>query len=63
MEVGNSGIFRQEMLDPLGVDVDVMAWGLSLERLLMLMYGFEDIRDVHGTLCDLQLLRDVEVVY
>jgi phenylalanyl-tRNA synthetase alpha chain len=27
------------------------------------MYGFEDIRDVHGTLCDLQLLRDVEVVY
>jgi phenylalanyl-tRNA synthetase alpha chain len=63
VEVGNSGIFRQEMLDPLGVDVDVMAWGLSLERLLMLMYGFEDIRDVHGTLCDLELLRDVEVVY
>jgi phenylalanyl-tRNA synthetase alpha chain len=27
------------------------------------MYGFEDIRDVHGTLCDLELLRDVEVVY
>jgi len=27
-----------------------------------LMYGFEDVRDVHGTLCDLELLRDVEVV-
>ncbi len=39
-----------------------MAWGLSLERLLMLVYGFEDIRDVHGTLCDLGLLRDVEVM-
>jgi phenylalanyl-tRNA synthetase alpha chain len=63
VEVGNSGIFRQEMLDPLGVDVDVMAWGLSLERLLMLIYGFEDIRDVHGTLCDLELLRDVEVMH
>jgi len=63
VEVGNSGIFRDEVLRPLGVEADVMAWGLSLERLLMLMYGFEDIRDVHGTLCDLQLLRDVEVVY
>jgi len=63
VEVGNSGIFREEVLSPLGVDCDVMAWGLSLERLLMLMYGFEDIRDVHGTLCDLELLRDVEVVY
>ena len=63
VEVGNSGIFRSEVLEPLGVEADVMAWGLSLERLLMLMYGFEDIRDVHGTLCDLELLRDVEVVY
>ncbi|WP_135303308.1 phenylalanine--tRNA ligase subunit alpha [Haloarcula amylovorans] len=62
VEVGNSGIFRDEVLDPLGVDCDVMAWGLSLERLLMLMYGFEDIRDVHGTLCDLELLRETEVM-
>ncbi|WP_226011695.1 phenylalanine--tRNA ligase subunit alpha [Halomicrobium salinisoli] len=63
VEVGNSGIFRDEVLEPLGVDCDVMAWGLSLERLLMLMYGFEDIRDVHGTLADLELLRSEEVVY
>ncbi len=63
VEVGNSGIFRDEVLEPLGVDCDVMAWGLSLERLLMLMYGFEDIRDVHGTLADLELLRETEVVY
>ncbi len=27
----------------------------------MLMYGFDDIRDVHGTLCDLELLRETEV--
>ncbi|WP_435196922.1 phenylalanine--tRNA ligase subunit alpha [Natronomonas sp. EA1] len=62
VEIGNSGIFREEVLRPLGVECDVMAWGLALERLLMLMYGFEDIRDVHGTLCDLDLLRNVEVV-
>jgi len=63
VEVGNSGIFREEVLSPLGVECDVMAWGLSLERLLMLMYGFEDIRDVHGTLCDLELLRTTEVLH
>ncbi|MFB6117412.1 phenylalanine--tRNA ligase subunit alpha [Halosegnis sp.] len=62
VEIGNSGIFREEVLRPLGVEADVMAWGLALERLLMLMYGFEDIRDVHGTLCDLDLLRNVEVL-
>ncbi|MFC7156072.1 phenylalanine--tRNA ligase subunit alpha [Halomarina halobia] len=63
IEIGNSGIFRPEVLEPLGVDCDVMAWGLALERLLMLTYGFEDIRDVHGTLCDLDLLRSVEVMH
>ncbi len=63
MEIGNSGIFRPEMLEPLGVDADVMAWGLALERLLMLVSGFEDIRDVHGTLADLDFLRSVEVEY
>ena len=63
VEIGNSGLFREEVLAPLGVDCTVMAWGLALERLLMLMYGFEDIRDVHGTLCDLELLRTTEVVH
>jgi phenylalanyl-tRNA synthetase alpha chain len=29
----------------------------------MLIYGFDDIRDVHGTLCDLDLLRETEVLY
>jgi len=63
IEIGNSGMFREEVLRPLGVECDVMAWGLALERLLMLMYGFDDIRDVHGTLCDLDLLRSVEVLH
>jgi len=63
IEIGNSGMFRPEMLEPLGVDCDVMAWGLALERLLMLVTGAEDIRDVHGTLCDLDYLRSAEVLY
>ncbi len=34
IEVGNSGMFRPEMLRPMGLpeDVTVIAWGLSLER-------------------------------
>ncbi|AZH24129.1 phenylalanine--tRNA ligase subunit alpha [Haloplanus aerogenes] len=63
IEIGNSGMFREEVLRPLGVECNVMAWGLALERLLMLMYGFDDIRDVHGTLCDLDLLRETEVLH
>ncbi|MFP4629008.1 MAG: phenylalanine--tRNA ligase subunit alpha, partial [Halobacteriales archaeon] len=63
IEIGNSGIFRDEMLRPLGVDSDVMAWGLALERLAMLVTGEADIRNVHGTLVDLDFLRSSEVVY
>lgn len=34
VEIGNSGMFRPEMLRPMGLpaDVRVIAWGLSLER-------------------------------
>ena len=37
VEVGNSGVFRPEMLLPMGLpeNVSVIAWGLSLERLLL----------------------------
>jgi phenylalanyl-tRNA synthetase alpha chain len=63
IEIGNSGMFRPEMLEPLGIEADVMAWGLALERLLMLVTGAEDIRDVHGTLCDIDFLRNAEVNY
>jgi phenylalanyl-tRNA synthetase alpha chain len=63
VEIGNSGIFRDEVLRPLGVESDVMAWGLALERLMMLVTGAEDIRDVHGTLVDLDYLREEEVIY
>ncbi|WP_330630512.1 phenylalanine--tRNA ligase subunit alpha [Halocatena halophila] len=63
IEIGNSGLFRPEVLEPLGVECDVMAWGLALERLAMLMTGAEDIRDLHGTLADLDFLRTAEVTH
>ncbi|WP_331232898.1 phenylalanine--tRNA ligase subunit alpha [Natronorarus salvus] len=63
IEIGNSGMFRPEVLEPLGVECDVMAWGLALERLAMLVTGAEDIRDLHGTLVDIDFLRNAEAIY
>ena len=49
IEVGNSGLFRQEMLDPLGCgDKSTVAWGLGLERIAMLLYGIEKLSDLVG---------------
>ncbi|BHF83017.1 hypothetical protein SprV_0802615800 [Sparganum proliferum] len=48
VEVGNSGIFRPEMLRPMGLPegVTAIAWGLSLERPTMIRYGYKNIRDL-----------------
>ncbi|KAH9489632.1 hypothetical protein Btru_037337 [Bulinus truncatus] len=50
VEIGNSGVFRPEMLLPMGLpnDVSVIAWGLSLERPTMIKYGIDNIRDLVG---------------
>ncbi|XP_053991492.1 phenylalanine--tRNA ligase alpha subunit-like isoform X2 [Hylaeus volcanicus] len=50
IEVGNSGIFRPEMLRPMGFpeDVSVIAWGLSLERPTMIRYHVSNIRELFG---------------
>lgn len=49
-EIGNSGMFRPEMLAPMGLpeNVRVIAWGLSLERPTMIKYGIKNIRDLFG---------------
>ena len=76
VEIGNSGMFRPEMLLPMGLpgnrqittillifmvtealkfdythlteDVNVIAWGLSLERPTMIKYHIDNIRDLVG---------------
>lgn len=58
-EIGNSGMFRPEMLQPMGLppDVRVIAWGLSLERPTMIKYKIENIRDLFGHKADLPKQR------
>lgn len=60
IEIGNSGIFRPEMLLPMGLpkNVSVIAWGLSLERPTMIKYGIQNIRDLIGHKIDLNLVYD-----
>ena len=50
VEIGNSGMFRPEMLRPMGLPegVNVLGWGLSLERPTMIRYGLNNIRDLVG---------------
>lgn len=60
VEIGNSGIFRPEMLKPMGLpsDVNVIAWGLSLERPTMIQYNVDNIRDLLGPKVSTKYIRD-----
>jgi phenylalanyl-tRNA synthetase alpha chain len=49
MELGGMGPFRPEVTLPLGVKNPVLAWGLSLDRLVMLRYHVDDIRQLFGS--------------
>ena len=62
-EIGNSGMFRPEMLQPMGLppDVRVIAWGLSLERPTMIKYKIENIRDLFGHKADLPRQRNAPI--
>ncbi|KAJ8404153.1 hypothetical protein AAFF_G00339260 [Aldrovandia affinis] len=63
VEVGNSGVFRPEMLLPMGLPegVSVIAWGLSLERPTMIKYGINNIRELVGHKVNLQMVYDSPV--
>uniref|UniRef100_A0AAZ3SMR9 phenylalanine--tRNA ligase n=1 Tax=Oncorhynchus tshawytscha TaxID=74940 RepID=A0AAZ3SMR9_ONCTS len=63
VEVGNSGMFRPEMLLPMGLPegVTVIAWGLSLERPTMIKYGINNIRELVGHKVNLQMVYDSPV--
>ncbi|PIA15154.1 alpha subunit of cytoplasmic phenylalanyl-tRNA synthetase [Coemansia reversa NRRL 1564] len=59
VEIGNSGMFRPEMLRPLGLaeDVRVAGFGLSLERPTMIKYGIDNIRALVGHKVDLGMIE------
>lgn len=65
VEIGNSGVFRPEMLEPMGLpkDVNVIAWGLSLERPTMIYYDLHNIRDLFGHKVSLSSVRNNGVCY
>jgi phenylalanyl-tRNA synthetase alpha chain len=44
VELCGMGIFRPEVLAPIGIKHPVLAWGGGLERLILLKLGLEDIR-------------------
>jgi phenylalanyl-tRNA synthetase alpha chain len=44
MELGGCGMFRPEVTRPLGITQNVAAWGLGLERPIMLREKLGDIR-------------------
>jgi phenylalanyl-tRNA synthetase alpha chain len=58
VEIGNSGLFRPEMLLPMGLppDVNVAGFGLSLERPTMIRYGFKNIRELFGPKVDIEMI-------
>jgi phenylalanyl-tRNA synthetase alpha chain len=46
IEVLPGGMFRPEVLRPLGIDVPVAAWGIGVTRLAMVSLGISDIREL-----------------
>lgn len=60
VEVGNSGVFRPEMLEALGLpqSVTAIAWGLSLERPTMIKYKIDNIRDMVGHKVNIQMVQE-----
>ncbi|MDI6654604.1 MAG: phenylalanine--tRNA ligase subunit alpha, partial [Candidatus Hydrothermarchaeota archaeon] len=60
IEFGGSGIFREELTKPLGIDVPVIAWGIGIDRLAMFKLGIDDIRYLFSQ--DLKWLRETKMV-
>jgi len=48
IELCGMGIFRPEVLAPMGIKYPVLAWGGGLERLAMIELGLDDIRLLYG---------------
>ncbi|MBM5804750.1 MAG: phenylalanine--tRNA ligase subunit alpha [Candidatus Verstraetearchaeota archaeon] len=56
IECLGSGLFRPEVLEPLGVKFPVLAWAFGIDRLAMIRLGIDDIRELHTS--NLESLRE-----
>ncbi|WP_458456588.1 phenylalanine--tRNA ligase subunit alpha [Methanobrevibacter sp.] len=59
IELGGAGMFRPEVLKPLGINQPALAFGLGIERLAMIRYDVEDIRMLYKS--DIKWLRELPV--
>lgn len=48
IELFGMGIFRPEVTEPLGMKNPVLAWGGGLERIAMLRFGLDDVRELYS---------------
>jgi phenylalanyl-tRNA synthetase alpha chain len=48
IELFGMGIFRPEVIKPLGITKPVLAWGGGIERIAMLKYGLDDVREFYN---------------
>jgi len=48
VELFGMGIFRPEVTKPLGITKPVLAWGGGIERIAMLKYGIDDVREFYN---------------
>jgi phenylalanyl-tRNA synthetase alpha chain len=64
LEIGNSGMFRPEMLEPMGLPpgLRVYGFGLSLERPTMMRYKVSNIRELLGHKVDLKFVEEQPAV-
>ena len=65
IEIGNSGVFRPEMLLPMGLppNVNVISWGFSLERPAMIHYHLSNIRDLFGHEVNIKHTQEASMYY
>ncbi|HEX5458030.1 MAG TPA: phenylalanine--tRNA ligase subunit alpha [Candidatus Nitrosotalea sp.] len=47
VELFGMGMFRPEVTKPLGIKNPVLAWGGGIERIAMLKFGLEDVRELY----------------
>jgi phenylalanyl-tRNA synthetase alpha chain len=57
VELFGMGIFRHEVTKPLGITKPVLAWGGGIERIAMLKFGLDDVREFYNN--SLRWLRSV----
>jgi phenylalanyl-tRNA synthetase alpha chain len=56
----NSGIFRKETLEPLGIHKTIIAWGMGASRIATLLTGKNSMKEITGATCDFNWLKERE---